>query len=115
MSTSSRKRSPGSRSILNEILNYVKEAPLLFELCDINNLLDELLYLLASDKSWAHIKIIKKYDPHLPFALCDVQQIKQVFINILMNSFEAMHGKGTITIEHGTDDLRRETVPCHID
>jgi len=63
-------------TILNEVLNYVKEVPLLFELCNINHLLDELVYLLASDKSWARIKIIKKYDPRLPFALCDVQQIK---------------------------------------
>lgn len=86
-------------TILNEILNYVKESPLLFELCNINSLLDELLYLLASDKSWSRVKIVKKYDPHLPFALCDVQQIKQAFINILANSFEAMHGEGTITIE----------------
>ena len=86
-------------TILNEVLNYVKEAPLLFELCDINNLLDELLYLLASDKNWTRIKIIKKYEPRLPFALCDVQQIKQAFINILINSFEAMRGEGTITIE----------------
>ena len=39
-------------AILTEILNYVKETPLLFELCDINNLLDEILYLLSSDKSW---------------------------------------------------------------
>ena len=96
-------------SILNEILNYVKEAPILFELCDINNLLDELLYLLASDKSWVHIKIIKKYDPHLLFARGDVQQIKQVFINILMNSFEAMHGKGTITIS--TEQTTSEEKP----
>ncbi len=96
-------------SILNEILNYVKEAPLLFELCDINNLLDEILYLLASDKTWAHIKITKEYDAHLPFALCDVQQIKQVFINILMNSFEAMRGKGTITV--GTEQTTSEEKP----
>lgn len=85
-------------SILTEILNYVKETPLLFELCDINDLLDEILYLLTSDTGWDGITITKKYDRDLTPTLCDVQQIKQVFINILMNSFEAMKGKGTVAI-----------------
>jgi signal transduction histidine kinase len=85
-------------SILTEILNYVKESPLLFELCDINGLLDEIIYLLSSDKGWANMKIAKRYDRELPSALCDVQQIKQVFINMLMNSYEAMRGAGTITM-----------------
>ena len=85
-------------SILTEILNYVKETPLLFELCDINELLDEILYLLSSDKGWEGITITKEYDRNLSPTLCDVQQIKQAFINILMNSFEAMQGKGTVVI-----------------
>jgi len=29
---------------------------------------------------------------------CDIQQIKQVFINIIVNAYEAMHGVGKITI-----------------
>ncbi len=85
-------------SILTEVLNYVKETPLLFELCDINELLDEILYLLTSDKDWEGITIAKAYDRNLPPTLCDVQQIKQLFINILMNSFEAMKGKGSVAI-----------------
>jgi signal transduction histidine kinase len=85
-------------SILTEVLSYVKEMPLLFELCDINDLLDEILYLLTSEKGWEDITITRAYDRNLPPTLCDVQQIKQVFINILMNSFEAMQGKGSVTI-----------------
>ncbi|MGD0232271.1 MAG: ATP-binding protein [Syntrophorhabdales bacterium] len=96
-------------SILADILNYVKETPLLFELCDINNLLDEVLYLLTSDKSWSDIKIEKTYGKGLPLTRCDVQQIKQAFINILLNSFEAMHGKGTVTI--GTERTTSEDKP----
>jgi len=86
-------------SILTEVLNYVEESVLLFEVCDINDLLDEVLYLLGSDTGWENIRIIKTYNERLAPVMCDVQQIKQVFINILMNSFEAMHGKGSITID----------------
>jgi signal transduction histidine kinase len=86
-------------AILTEVLNYVEESVLLFEVCDMNDLLDEVLYLVGSDKGWENIRIIKTYNERLAPVMCDVQQIKQVFINILMNSFEAMHGKGSITID----------------
>lgn len=85
-------------SILNEVLNYVEDTSSLFEFCDINDLLDETVYLLSSDKGWENVAINKTYDKGLPALVCDVQQIKQVFINILMNSFEAMHGNGAISI-----------------
>jgi signal transduction histidine kinase len=86
-------------SILNEVLNYVKETPLLTETCSINDYLDEILYLITSDVSWEEIKIAKTYDPGLPPVACDSQQLKQVLINILINAHEAMHGRGTITIQ----------------
>jgi signal transduction histidine kinase len=86
-------------SILTEILSYVKETPLLLETCDINALLDELLYLLASDKTWENIRIVKEYNESSPTIICDVQQIKQVLINILINAFDAMNSKGTITVK----------------
>jgi signal transduction histidine kinase len=92
-------------SILAEILNYVKEVPLLLERCDLNALLDEIVYLLSSDKGWSAVQVVKHYAPDLPPALCDVQQIKQVFINMLMNSFEAMRGEGTITITTERTDI----------
>lgn len=86
-------------SILNEVLNYVKETPLVAETCNINDYLDEILYLLTSDASWEEVEIIKTYDPGLPLIACDSQQLKQVLINILINAHEAMHGRGTITIQ----------------
>lgn len=86
-------------SILNEVLNYVKETPLVTETCNINDYLDEILYLLTPDTSWEEIEIAKTYDPGLPPTACDSQQLKQVLINILINAHEAMHGRGTITIQ----------------
>lgn len=85
--------------ILNEILNYVKESPSISETCTINDFLDEILYLLSTDTSWEQINIVKKFDTALPSIPCDSQQLKQVFINIFMNAFEAMNGRGKLTIK----------------
>jgi signal transduction histidine kinase len=85
-------------AILNEILDYVKDAPLLLEPCSLNNLLDEILYLLASDKVWERVRIVRNYQADLPSIVCDVHQIKQVFINIILNAFQAMGAGGTLAL-----------------
>jgi len=85
--------------ILNEILHYVKESPSISETCNINELLDDILYLLTSDASWEKIVITREYDTTLPPLSCDSQQMKQVFINILVNAYEAMGGRGNVTVK----------------
>ena len=85
-------------TILNEILNYVRENPSLSDECYISDFLDEILYLLSTDNSWEQIQITKDFDRTLPVIPCDSHQLKQVFINILMNAYEAMQGHGKITI-----------------
>jgi signal transduction histidine kinase len=86
-------------AILNEILNYVKESPSVSETCIINDLLDEILYLLSTDTSWERVNIVKEFDSALPPIPCDSQQLKQVLINIFMNAQEAMNGHGKLTIK----------------
>jgi signal transduction histidine kinase len=86
-------------AILNEILNYVKDIPLLLEPCSLNGLLDEIIYLLGSDKVWEGVRIEKEYDKALPPATCDLHQIKQVFINIILNALQAMGGRGGLTLK----------------
>jgi signal transduction histidine kinase len=44
------------------------------------------------------MRVLKNYDKNLPPVPCDIQQIRQVFINIIINAHEAMNGEGTITI-----------------
>jgi signal transduction histidine kinase len=88
-------------SILNEVLNYVKESPMVIKECKIADFIDELIYLFTSDRTWEKIEIIREYDKAISLVPCDDQQIKQVLINILMNAHDAMHGSGKITIQTG--------------
>lgn len=85
-------------AILNEILSYAKENPMLVKECNVHNCLDEIIYLFTSDTAWEKLEIVKEYSENLPPVRCDDQLMKQVFINILMNAFEAMNGVGSITI-----------------
>jgi nitrogen-specific signal transduction histidine kinase len=86
-------------TILNEILHYVKESTPFEESCKLQDFLEDIVYILSSDPAWESIKIIKDFDQELEPVSCDSQQLKQVFINLLMNAFEAMRGKGSISIK----------------
>ena len=86
-------------TVLNEILDYVKEAPAPREPCDMNGCLDEVVDLLLSDRAWENVRIVKEYGRDLRPVACDIQQMKQVFINLMMNAYEAMDGTGNITIK----------------
>jgi signal transduction histidine kinase len=88
-------------AILDEILNYVKESPATLKDCRASDIVDELIYLFMSDKTWEKIEIIREYDSDAPPVPCDDHQIKQVLINILINAYDAMHGTGKITIKTG--------------
>ena len=85
-------------AILNEILSYVKESPSHTGACDINAALEEVFSLFTPDSAWKDVEIETELGEGLPSVICDSQQIKQVLINILINAFEAMNGKGRIAV-----------------
>lgn len=85
-------------TILNEVLDYVKETPTPMDTCSINDCIEETLELLASDNSWDRIRLIRDLRASAASVECDIQQIRQVIINILMNAYDAMEGGGTITV-----------------
>lgn len=88
-------------AILDEILNYVRESPMVLKDCRVSDFIDELIYLFSSDQAWEKTEIVKEYDNEAPPVPCDDQQIKQVLINILINAHDAMHGSGKIIIKTG--------------
>ncbi|NNL40940.1 MAG: PAS domain-containing sensor histidine kinase, partial [Desulfobacterales bacterium] len=42
--------------------------------------------------------ITRRLDPHLPAIVGDMEKLKQAFINLVNNAFDAISDKGTITI-----------------
>ncbi len=84
--------------ILGEVLDYVKEGPALKDTCNINECLEETIALFVADSSWDEARVEREYAEGLPPIACDRLQLRQVFINILMNSYEAMDGRGIIQV-----------------
>jgi signal transduction histidine kinase len=57
-----------------------------------------MILLVSSETNKKQINMIKNYASNLPFVQIDREQIKQVFLNILLNAIEATPEKGEITV-----------------
>jgi nitrogen-specific signal transduction histidine kinase len=64
---------------------------------------EETLSLLSGEFARRKIRVTCQYQPSLPPIMGDHDQLKQVFVNLCLNSIEAMGEGGTLTITIGSD------------
>jgi two-component system NtrC family sensor kinase len=85
-------------NIIKGLLSFTRQTPIQAEDVDIIPVIDETLSFVEYQIKSKHIKVVKHFAPDLPNVTIDGNQIKQVFVNLLLNSFEAMQNGGTVTI-----------------
>lgn len=71
--------------------------------------LEQTLALLRGQLEQKHIHINRVFSPGTPFVTGDFAQLKQLFLNILLNAIDAIDSIGTITIRlaiHDTEPTR---------
>jgi two-component system sporulation sensor kinase A len=90
--------------ILGELLILSKPHALKFEKKNIKQIFDQVKALIDTQAIMNNIEVEITYLSNLQTLLCDENQLKQVFINILKNSIEAMHNGGKITVEVDTTE-----------
>ncbi|AST90722.1 hypothetical protein BC6307_05210 [Sutcliffiella cohnii] len=83
--------------ITNEFLVLARPTERAKEWYDVKTLLQEMDVLLSSFTIQKNIEIVQDY-MEIPRIYCDGNQLKQVFINIVMNSVEALEPNGNIHI-----------------
>jgi nitrogen-specific signal transduction histidine kinase len=86
-------------SLVNELLDFARPSDPKLEPEDINAILDGMILLVSTETKKKQIHMIKNYATDLPPIQIDREQIKQVFLNILLNSIEATKENGKITVK----------------
>ncbi|MDP6924154.1 MAG: ATP-binding protein [Candidatus Scalindua sp.] len=82
----------------DEYLRFARFPRLDTKPVSVNNILIELSKFFNKERLKRGITLKENYAPDLPLILLDVNQIKQAFLNILKNSFEAMSEGGKLSI-----------------
>ena len=86
-------------SLVTELLDFARPSDPKLDLEDVNTILDGMILLVSTETKKKQINITKKYTSDLPPVQVDREQIKQVFLNILLNAIEATRENGRIDVK----------------
>ena len=89
------------KDIVKGLLDFARQTEPKVEESNVNETLERTLALVENQALFQNVKITKVICPSLPKVLIDVGQMQQVFANIILNSAEAMEGKGELTVTTG--------------
>ncbi|MET1031502.1 EAL domain-containing protein, partial [Domibacillus tundrae] len=84
--------------IIKEFLTLAKPQEIQLRKADINKTLHDVEMLLRSEAYLQNVQIRHLAEQYISPFMCDPNQIKQVFINLIKNSIEAMPNGGIVTI-----------------
>ncbi len=92
--------------VVSEFLEYARPAPLKREPMLLSRLIDSCLELLAPVIKQAGVTVEKTYAPDEVEVDADPNQMRQVFLNLVLNAVQAMGQGGTLRIGIEQDGLR---------
>ena len=87
-------------NIITNFSDFVKPVKLTLAKDDLNGIITETVKLIRFDKRFhGQVEIEEALSPDLPKLLLDREKMKQVIINLLINSSDAINGGGKISIK----------------
>jgi len=85
-------------NIITDFLDFAKPKQPNLRPCSITDVVEKNLSFLEPQIQEQDISIIKAYNPKLPDIHADQDMLYQAFLNILLNSFQAVGKNGTVII-----------------
>jgi len=95
---------------LNEFLEFARPMPVRLVSTKINALVEDCLFLLRPLLRKKHVKATTELAEDLPTCTLDVNQLKRVIINIVLNSIEAISEQGELRISTTNPNGRVEII-----
>ena len=92
------KEAERCQKIVQGLLEFAHKQEPKTEPLDINEVVQKSVSLLEKQAMFHNVNIVKDFQRDLPPVCADASQLQEVFVNILVNSAEAMNGEGTLTI-----------------
>jgi two-component system sporulation sensor kinase A len=100
--------------IVGEFLVLAKPTAVVFKEKEIKSLLKDVMTLTNTQAIMNNIQIFVEFESDVPMIVCEENQLKQVFINILKNSIEAMPNGGIIEVKVKVKEKNKVSI-CFID
>jgi len=98
------------KEIIDYLLNFGRKSDGHTGQVDINMILVEILELLKQQLRSREIEILRRLDPELGPVPGDASALRQVFMNLLVNAYQAIDGPGKVSVISATDTSGRLAV-----
>jgi len=85
-------------TLINDLLTFARPAPVTASAVQINDLAEQVVRLLAGQAKKKGVALATRLDPDLPPFTVDPEQIKQVFMNLMLNALQATSAGGAVTL-----------------
>ena len=99
-------------SILSEILLFSKKATICYNRCSLAEIVKDSLSVVTPPLEEKQISVTTRFSRRKLVLLGDGQQLKQVFINILLNALDAMGSGGKLMIQTSPDEMDGKAAVC---
>jgi two-component system, NtrC family, sensor histidine kinase HydH len=88
-------------NVIQEFLDFARPSAPRLEMADLNAILNEVMQFTRKYLDQRNIVMRKTSDTELPLVYVDRKQIRQVFINLIINSAAAIEHEGVIELSAG--------------
>ncbi len=92
--------------LLTNFLEFARPSPPQYQLAEVGPILESVVGLAAHAVERQPIQLRTDTAPDVPAVVCDPEQIKQVLLNLTINSIQAMPGGGEIVLSTRVDGAR---------
>ncbi len=98
----------GCKTIVEDLLSFARTSPPKRQTADIHKIIEEVIEFILHHSGIEKIDIQKEFDPVIEPIVLDETKIKQVIMNLVMNSRHAIGETGTIRISTQLNTKKKE-------
>src|SRR4030095_13970909 len=100
------------KTITNSLLEFSHQRQADKLAGDINQIIDQTLQLIKHHPKLGKMRIVKELDASLPLVYVNEGQMKQIFIALMSNAFDALEDDGSMTIRTHWSEAEPERLVC---
>jgi len=86
------------------LLSFARKEDEVVDEVDVNQVLREVVYFLKYEAQKRPIAVVEDFDFRLPPISAEVNRLKQIFINLIMNAIQAMDWGGSLLLRSYRED-----------
>ncbi|MBW1797367.1 MAG: GAF domain-containing protein [Deltaproteobacteria bacterium] len=102
------KETQRCKTIIQGLLDFAREQEPERFLVSVNGIMTSAIGIVENEFHLRQVRIRKELAEHMAETLLDINQIEQVFINLLLNALHAVDDGGLITVKSGVNEEQRK-------